>query len=238
MKIISHRGAAGLAPENTVLGIKIAKQYEIEYIEVDAQATRDGHLVLSHDDHFRTQSGTQIKIEDATLKDIRGKSGAKHKIPTLEEAFKAAGKTPLLIDCKGNGWEDALVKSLKKFKGPKPIVACDDSHKLFAFSEAAPNIDCYLSELTRPFETVQAARALGFAGVCLLYSIYNPLVYFAAKRSGLKMTMYTVNRPVYAWFLHFFYPEVMITTDFPDRFTPKKRKLTSNRKRRKRSKKK
>ncbi|HEX5456671.1 MAG TPA: glycerophosphodiester phosphodiesterase family protein [Candidatus Saccharimonadales bacterium] len=238
MKIISHRGAAGLAPENTILGIKIAGQYEVEYIEVDAQATRDRHLVLSHDEYFRTKAGTQIKIEDSTLKDIRDKSGADHKIPTLEEAFKAAGRTPLLIDCKGKDWESALAKSLNKFKGPRPIVACDDSHKLFAFSQAVPDIDCYLSELTRPFETVQAARALGFAGVCLLYSIYNPLVYFAGKRSGLKMTMYTVNRPVYAWFLHFFYPEVMLTTDFPDRFTPKKRKLTINRKRRKKSKKK
>ncbi|HEX5797321.1 MAG TPA: glycerophosphodiester phosphodiesterase [Candidatus Saccharimonadales bacterium] len=226
MKIISHRGAAGLAPENTVLGIKIARQYKVEYIEVDAQATKNGKLVLFHDDSIRTKSGKQIKIKNATLSDIRNNSALEYKIPTLEEAFDAAGNTPLLVDCKGDEWEAPLIKALRNFKGPKPIVASDNSRRLFAFSQKMPDINCYLSELTKPFETIQTAKGLDFAGICLLYSMYNPLVYFLAKRYGLKMTMYTVNRPVYAWFLHFLYPEALITTDFPDRFTPKKRRTT------------
>lgn len=223
MRIISHRGAAGLAPENTLLGIKIARTYAVDYIEVDIQATKDGQLALLHDETFETRSGREVKVNDATLPDIRKNINVAHDIPTLEDAFKAAGKVPLLIDCKGKGWEPLLTEALRKHKGPKPIIACDDSRQLFAFSEEMPSANCYLSEIINPLETVQTAKALGFAGICMYYSIYNPLVYFLAKRAGLKMTMFTVNRPVYAWFLHFFYPEVLITTDFPDRFAAKKK---------------
>lgn len=232
MKIISHRGASGLAPENSLLGIEIALNFEVEYIEVDAQATKDGHLVLLHDETFETKNGREVKVNDATLAELRKNINSEHKIPKLEEAFKAAGKKPLLIDCKGNNWVPLLVRALKKFKGPKPIIACDDSRQLFAFMEEMPDADCFLSEIINPLETVQTARALHFSGICMYYSIYNPLVYFLAKRAGLRMTMFTVNRPIYAWFLHFFYPEVLITTDFPNRLAPKRKpkKLTRRKK--------
>lgn len=236
MKIISHRGAAGLAPENTLLGIKIALKYEVEYIEVDAQATKDGHLVLLHDETFETKSGREIKVNDTLLDELRRKISLEHRIPTLDEALKTAGKTPLLIDCKGDGWGPLLQKTLKNFKGPKPIIACDDSRQLFAFSEEMPEAECFLSEIINPLETVQTAKALNFSGICMYYSIYNPLVYFLAKRAELKMTMFTVNRRAYAWFLHFFYPEVLITTDFPDRFAPKRKKRLKRLKRPRKSK--
>jgi glycerophosphoryl diester phosphodiesterase len=146
-----------------------------------------------------------------------------HKIPTLEEGLREAGKIPLLIDCKGEGWGPPLAKLLKNFKGPKPIVSAEDSRQLVAFSQQMPDIRCFLSELTKPLETLHTAKVLQLSGICLLYWVYNPLVYFAAKRRKLSMTMYTVNRPAFARFLHSIYPDVMITTDFPDRFAPKRK---------------
>lgn len=222
MKIISHRGAAGLAPENSIEGILEALKYKVEYIEVDAQITKDSKWVLLHDEYFRDKNGRQIKVKNSTLADIKRKSTIA-EVATLEEALKAAAKTPLLIDCKGSDWVAPLVRTLKDFKGPRPIVASSDSRQLFEFSQKMPKADCFFSELIKPFETLQTARALNFSGICLLYSVYNPLVYFLAKRSGLGMTMFTVNRPTFAWFLHFFYPEVLITTDFPNRFAPKRK---------------
>lgn len=221
MKIISHRGAAGLAPENSLVGIKIATEHQPAYIEIDVQVTKDGKLVVLHDESFRTKNGKQRKIKETTLADIRTHSNLSHSIPTLQQAQTAAGKIPLLIDCKGNNWAEPLAKILNQAKAPRPIVASNDSVQLFNFKQLNPKADCFLSELTKPFEAVQTAKVLGFDGVCLLYSIYNPLVYFIAKRYKLRMTMYTVNRLVYGWFLHFFYPQVLITTDFPQKFVPK-----------------
>lgn len=224
MKIISHRGAAGLAPENTILGIKLAREYEVDYIEIDVQRTKDGQLAVFHDDSVAAKSGPQLKIKDTTLAELRQKSSRAHKIPSLAEALDAAGDIPLLIDCKNDGWEEPLIKILKDFKGPVPIIASDDSNQLFSFKQKMPSSQCFLSELTKPFEAIQTAKVLKFSGVCLLYSIYNPIVYFKAKRDKLRMTMYTVNRPAYGWFLHFFYPEVLITTDFPNKFVSRKKR--------------
>jgi len=49
MKVIGHRGAAGLAPENTFAGFDIALALGVDGIETDVQKTQDGKLVLFHD---------------------------------------------------------------------------------------------------------------------------------------------------------------------------------------------
>src|SRR5260370_1111588 len=50
MKVIGHRGAASLAPENTFAGFDMALAMGVDGIETDVQRTKDGKLVLFHDD--------------------------------------------------------------------------------------------------------------------------------------------------------------------------------------------
>src|SRR5260370_38201699 len=50
MKVIGHRGAASLAPENTFAGFDMALAMGVDGIETDVQRTKDGKLVLYHDD--------------------------------------------------------------------------------------------------------------------------------------------------------------------------------------------
>ena len=48
-RVIGHRGAAGRAPENTLAGLRRAKQLGCEAVEFDVRLTADGALVLCHD---------------------------------------------------------------------------------------------------------------------------------------------------------------------------------------------
>jgi glycerophosphoryl diester phosphodiesterase len=224
LRIISHRGAFGLAPENTLAGIQLAKKHKADIIEVDIQLTSDNELVLAHDDNLSRIAGDSRKVRELTLKEInltRTYSGM--PIPTLTEALDAAGTKKLLIDCKGLDWTEPLTKVIKNHIGPKPLVASDSFQELMIFKKQYPQIQTFYSELTKPFEAIQTAKVLKFSGICLLYSLYNPLVYFLAKRYKLQMTMFTVNRPFVAKFLHLLYPKVMITTDFPDKFENRNR---------------
>src|SRR5688572_24217312 len=50
MKIIGHRGAAGIALENTAESIKAALALPIDGMEIDVRRTKDGHLVVIHDE--------------------------------------------------------------------------------------------------------------------------------------------------------------------------------------------
>ena len=51
-RIIGHRGAAALAPENTLAGIRKAKEHGLNWVEFDVTLLGDGTPVLSHDNHL------------------------------------------------------------------------------------------------------------------------------------------------------------------------------------------
>lgn len=71
--IIGHRGACGLAPENTLPSFSLAVEQLADMIELDLHLTRDGELVAAHDCDLTRTSGITIMVEDsdyAALRDI------------------------------------------------------------------------------------------------------------------------------------------------------------------------
>ncbi len=64
MKVIGHRGAASLAPENTFAGFDLALELGVDAIETDVQKTKDGRLVIFHDSQVqRTTNGSGVLQE-------------------------------------------------------------------------------------------------------------------------------------------------------------------------------
>jgi glycerophosphoryl diester phosphodiesterase len=94
-KIIGHRGCAGYAPENTLVGIHTAADMGVEWVELDVKLTKDQVPILFHDELLdRTTDGsgevkdhtyTQLKELDAGL--WFGESFFDTRIPTLEQAL-------------------------------------------------------------------------------------------------------------------------------------------------------
>lgn len=218
MIIISHRGAAGLAPENTLEGIEAAKSAEVDAVEIDVQLTKDKKLVLLHDQSLYRLTGRAVNVGDLTLKEINTTSThSGHPIPTLEEALEHIGKTPVYLDCKGKGWPKVLAKTLEKHNTSDIAVGCVNQKELFEFAQLMPPVKTYLSDMTKPLSALYAAHTLKFTGVTLNFWTLNLLSYHYAMRSGLKVLVYTLNRPLLARFVHFLYPRAQIITDYPDR---------------------
>lgn len=93
MKVIGHRGAASLAPENTFAGFDIALQLGVDAIETDVQKTKDGKLVLFHDTHIdRTTNGSGV-VYQLTWHELRELDAGSWFHPQ----YKDEG-IPLLID--------------------------------------------------------------------------------------------------------------------------------------------
>ena len=69
-EIIAHRGASAVAPENTRSSIVDAIRVKASVIEFDVRATRDGELVLFHDDNFERLVGTKGSVESTTWADF------------------------------------------------------------------------------------------------------------------------------------------------------------------------
>lgn len=114
MQIIGHRGAAGLAPENTVASFKAAIEAGVDWIEFDVRATKDGRVVVSHDANtLRTSRRPHsiAKTDYAILKNVRLKGG--QSIPTLAEAFQAIdGKAKINVEIKADGCVETVVKQI------------------------------------------------------------------------------------------------------------------------------
>lgn len=86
--IIGHRGAAGLAPENTLTGFRLALSYDIDGVECDVHASRDGEAVVLHDATIDRTTKSRGKVRDLTLAELREvDAGEGEYIPSLREVL-------------------------------------------------------------------------------------------------------------------------------------------------------
>ncbi len=85
----AHRGASEYFPENTILSFDNGIKMNANGIETDVQITKDGVLVIFHDDMLLRVTGESGSIKDYTYSEIQNfwvkKGEFKDKIPTLEE---------------------------------------------------------------------------------------------------------------------------------------------------------
>lgn len=214
-----------MEPENTIPSIHAAVSVGVDMIEFDIQATKDNHLIVFHDDNLQRMAGVNAKIADLTLKEINlTTTHSGHPIPSFHEAMEAAGRIPVLLDCKGKGWAKILIKELKKHKGPTPSATSRNRSELFELAQARPDIETYVSELTKPIEAIYGAKTLGLTGISLNFWVLNPLSYYYARTTKRKIMVFTVNRPLFARFLHFLYPKAAIITNVPNRLAPLSRR--------------
>lgn len=216
MKVVGHRGAAGLALENTLESIKAAKLAGVDAIEFDIRLTADGHFVLCHD-----ESVSRVSKHPHVIKEVAAEHIGKvilhngEKLPTLSEALRAAGDTPVVIEAKGGDWAKPLATFLKKRANTTASVISFNHKELGHFSKLAPGIPTYSIERTRAFEAIQLAKQNHFTGVDFNFWILNPLTYWLARRKKLEIIVYTVNSRWIAWFLSVLFPRISITTDNP-----------------------
>lgn len=225
MFIIGHRGAGGIAPENTLESIDVAKKNKVDAIEIDIRATKDKKLIVFHDEGLLRMTGIPKQVNELTLKDFKEiKLVSGEKIPTLGEALRRAEKTPLVIEGKGDDWANPLSKMLKNHTGPKPMVISYNHRELLLFSGEHKKIETYAIEDHRAFEVMASAKKLGIDGVSLAFWLFNPLTYRHANRLGLQLITAPINNKLTAKVFHFLYPKVKITTDYPNKFKDRKKR--------------
>lgn len=103
--IWAHRGASGYAPENTLAAFEIAIKMKADGIELDVQMTKDGELVVIHDETLDRVCLFSGWVKDYTLKELKALNvnnnflyQARMKIPTLKEVFELVKDTDLMIN--------------------------------------------------------------------------------------------------------------------------------------------
>jgi glycerophosphoryl diester phosphodiesterase len=107
--VVAHRGFSGAAPENTLAAFRKAIETGSDMIELDIQLSKDGKIVVIHDDTLERTTNGQGKVADHALREIRKLDAGSwfnprfsgEKIPTLQEVLKLAkGKVLVNIEIK------------------------------------------------------------------------------------------------------------------------------------------
>ena len=113
---IAHRGASGYQPENTMLAFASAIQLGADAIEFDVRSSKDGALVVIHDETVNRTTNGRGKVKDFTLGELRRLDAVKEeKIPTLEEVLKTFGNRLICnIELKEEWIGDKVLEIVKK----------------------------------------------------------------------------------------------------------------------------
>ena len=147
--IYAHRGACAYAPENTLIAFATAIEMEADGIELDVHFTKDGRVVVIHDDKIDRTSNGQGKVSDYTYEELLAFDfGYKFyneirgiKIPTLEQVYELIAPTDLIVnvELKVNSPKiaAACVEIAKKYGMEKRVIYSSFTHSLLMFAKEA-----------------------------------------------------------------------------------------------------
>jgi glycerophosphoryl diester phosphodiesterase len=108
--VIAHRGASSYAPENTLAAFDLALRMGVHQIELDVQSTRDGHIIVMHDDTLNRTTDASGPVATHTLAALReldagswfGSAFSGERIPTYEEVLmRYKGRMHIHTEIKG-----------------------------------------------------------------------------------------------------------------------------------------
>lgn len=172
--VIGHRGAAGYAPENTMVSFERGLALRADAIELDIHPTRDGELVVIHDPTLdRTTNGTGF-VSAHTLHEIQqldagswfDSSFKDCRVPTLHEILTwAHGRTKVVIEIKAGpifypNIEQLLITALERADMRHDVLVISFDHQsVLKLKQLAPDIPTGILYAGRVVDPVALARA-------------------------------------------------------------------------------
>lgn len=195
--VCGHRGAAAVAPENTLAGFRVAVDRGATWVEFDVRPTADGELVIHHD--AVTAEGTSIGRA--------ARSELPRSIPTLTDLVSAMTGIGLDLEmktddigCPVRDFVELVVNQVDLlFNGdvaPKLIVTSFDVDALALVRQLRPAIPTGLLFHDHPADWA-VARSLeaGHVAIAPWYRLITAEVVALAHDANLAVATWTVNKP-------------------------------------------
>ena len=142
---IAHRGLHENVPENSRAAFE--KAIEAGYaIETEVRRTKDGTLVVIHDDNLKRLTGESGKVSDIPYRELSKMRllGTDEKVMTLDECLAyIGGRTPLLLEVKDvtifKSFPEQVVRVMKQYAGEYALQSFNPFY-VHAFKQMAPEI--------------------------------------------------------------------------------------------------
>ena len=223
LNIIAHRGAKGMAPENTLAAARLAKAQGADMWELDVGLSRDGVPMVLHDESLLRTSNVAIipafvhrhpwLLEQFSLAELRGLDagawfGAEFKgegLPTLQEALKLSAELnfPVNIELKDYGCSPAALRSvvdqtiglIAGLDMAELVLISSFSQSCLRLAKAgAPHLKlAVLVETGDMDDLLEACLNLGAVAAHPDSVLVTPEGAAALREAGLEVNVWTVN---------------------------------------------
>jgi len=205
--IYGHRGASAHVQANTVEAYALAIELGADGVELDVRSSRDGAIVIHHDDRSAPDARPFVDLDLAEIK------AATPWVPTLDEAWEVLGPTALLnIEIKNDpreadydasvGFAASVADWVARHQtADRVLVSSFDPAMLAAFKSLAPMIPTGQLAATAldPFGVIEQARADGHVSVNLSLERTLPdASRIVEAAADLAVLVWTVNEPAHA----------------------------------------
>lgn len=208
-RIFAHRGASAYAPENTIEAFALAMEQGAEGIELDVQLTKDGEVVVIHDEAIDRVSDHTGLVKDYTLAELKKFDFSNHmaaykgaKIPTLKEVLKLVkpGTMEVNIELKTGiywypGIEEKVLEIVKEMDMQERVIYSSFNHytvqKIRDLDKNAQTAYLFSDVI---LDVEQYAKSTGVDGLHPpIYHLHMADFWKKYKESGLKVRVWTVN---------------------------------------------
>ena len=209
---MGHRGAAALAPENTLAALRAAAAARLQWVEIDARLTRDGHCVLSHDANLTRTAGQDWPIGGTTLAQLSSVEVggwfdlqyAGEPLPTLGQALDLAAELGLSVNIEMKRTPgrqlaaiDAVAATVEglDLSPDRLLLSSFDDRLLAAALARLPHLRRALIATQLPSDWRGLAKSLECYSLHCRHDRLTPGEAQAVKVDGYGLAAYTVNDP-------------------------------------------
>lgn len=207
-KIFAHRGYSGKYPENTMIAFKKALECGVDGIELDVQLTKDGEVVIIHDETIDRMTTGKGFVVDYTYEELerfdasfKFKDLGFNKIPTLREYFQLVKDYDIVtnVELKTGineylGIEEKVWELIKEYNLEEKVIISSFNHfSVMRMKDIAPQLKYgFLSEDW----IIDAGKYTHSYGVQCYHPRFNnlvPDVIKELKKYNLEINTWTVN---------------------------------------------
>lgn len=190
---VGHRGAGAYEVENTLESFKKAIELGVNAIEMDVRESKDGRLVISHDDNLKKVFSKDIRIKETTVKKLKLASG--DALLTFEEALRFVDRNveKILVELKDVGYEKKALNVIKSERlSDRVILISFHEEALVNVRKVDKGIEIGLIYV-RHKNPVDVALRLGAQYLVPLYRFIHTKDVENAHHRNLRVIVWTIN---------------------------------------------
>jgi glycerophosphoryl diester phosphodiesterase len=190
---VGHRGARAYEIENTLGSFKKAIELGANTVELDVRTSIDAKLIISHDDNLKRVFGKDVRINEATLKELKELTG--NMIATLDEVLRFMRRKveKILVELKEAGYEKNVLNVIRKEKMEDRVIVVSFREETLAHVRNLDNkIETGLvyAKFKKP---IDAALKLNAQYLVPLYRFVHRRDVAKAHKKNLKVIVWTIN---------------------------------------------